>query len=72
MAEIKVHFSADASALEHKFEEIKHHAKEVGKQLGEVGTDLGKSLPGLDLGKLLGTENIRDSNRQHPAVSKPN
>ncbi len=54
MAEIKVHFSADASALERKFEEIKHHAKEVGEQLGEVGTDLGKSLTGVNFEKLLG------------------
>src|SRR6202051_392023 len=54
MAKIEAIFTADSARLEKAFHEVKEKAQEVGKQIGEVGADLGKSLTGLDIGKLLG------------------
>src|SRR5271165_5776500 len=52
--EIKGVVSVDISPLEKSFAEAKKKAKELGKQIGEVGNDLGKGVTGFDLTKALG------------------
>jgi hypothetical protein len=54
MAEIKALFTADIHLLEKAFKEAAEKAKELGKQIGEVGNDLGKGVTGFDIGKALG------------------
>jgi hypothetical protein len=54
MANLPVKISADTKPLEQAFAKISDRAKELGKQFGEVGNDLGKGLTGFDVGKAMG------------------